>query len=98
MLGREDLDGLTGHDSGVAGCGNPRAAPPLGFWIGKLGHEIGHALDLLHPRGCEAGLGTCDSGSIMWLGYTSYPAAFLGSRDLGTLMASRFINVQRFSG
>jgi len=31
LLGREDLDGLTGHDSGVDGCGNPRAAPPLGF-------------------------------------------------------------------
>ena len=95
MLGREDLDGLTGHDSGVDGCGNPRAAPPLGFWIGKLGHEIGHALDLLHPRGCEAGLGICDSGSIMWLGYTSYAATYLGSRDLGTMEASRFINMQR---
>jgi hypothetical protein len=62
LLGREDLDGLTGHDSGVDGCGNPRAAPPLGFWMG----------------------------------YTSYPAAYLGSRDLGTLKANRFINVQRF--
>ena len=95
MLGREDLDGLTGHDSGVDGCGNPRAAPPLGFWIGKLGHEIGHTLDVSHPPGCEAPLGACDSGSIMWLGYTSYAATYLGSRDLGTMEASRFINMQR---
>jgi hypothetical protein len=69
---------------------------PGGFLNGKLGHEIGHTLNVSHPPGCEAPLGDCDSASIMWLGYTVYPATCFGSRDVATLKGSRFMNVQRF--
>ena len=36
------------------------ATSSLGRWIGGLAHELGHALGLLHPPGCEEGLASCD--------------------------------------
>ena len=41
--------------------------------IGGLAHELGHALELPHPPGCDEGLASCDHYSLMHLGYTVLP-------------------------
>lgn len=89
MLPRTDLDGLVGQPV-TDRCGWDASAP-LNRWIGGLGHELGHALGLLHPPGCDASLPTCDYGALMWTGFYSYPSAYLRPDDRATLLASVFI-------
>ena len=59
--------------------------------IGGLGHELGHALGLLHPPGCDEGLPTCDYDALMHDGYTRYPHTYLRPDDKQVLWRSPFI-------
>jgi hypothetical protein len=68
---------------GVAGQNGPVCR-----WTGGLAHEVGHALGLPHPPGCDAGLPGCDTGALMWFGYITYPDAHLTEGDLAALGAS----------
>ena len=64
---------------------------PLGRWFGGLAHELAHAVGVPHPPGCDAGLPTCDSPALMWLGYTSYPDTYLRFDEKEILIRSPFI-------
>ena len=79
MLPRQDMDGLIGapyfDDCGV------QYFQPIDRYIGGAGHELGHALGLPHPPGCDAGLTSCDYAALMWAGYASYPATYFRSDD-----------------
>jgi hypothetical protein len=60
-------------------------------YIGGMGHELGHALGLPHPPGCEEKLPSCDSDALMWLGYTTYPNTYFRAEEKTYLMNSPFI-------
>jgi hypothetical protein len=59
-------------------------------WVGGTGHELGHALGLPHPPGCDEGLPTCDRGALMkshWL----WPDTYLRDDEREILAASDFV-------
>jgi len=85
LLAANDLLGLTGQAV-------PGDDGGIDRWIGGLGHELGHALGLPHPPGCEAGLSTCPTDALMWLGFRTWPDTFLLPDDIRTLEGSSFIN------
>ena len=92
MVGRGDLEGLIGnmlvhYDE----CGRGPYADLVTRWIGGIGHELGHALGLPHPPGCDDGLPTCDYDALMHLGYTTYPDTYLRPDDKQVLWRSPFI-------
>ena len=60
-------------------------------WVGGLGHELGHALNLPHPPGCGEEGSSCPTKALMWLGYISYPDAFLTGDDKADLVTSPFL-------
>ncbi len=89
IMGRVDLEGLTG--TVVANdCGNTDNMP-VGRWRGGAGHELAHTFGLPHPPGCAEGLTTCDRGSLMWLGYRTYPETYFGDDEKAKLRTSPFI-------
>ena len=59
--------------------------------IGGLGHELGHALGLPHPPGCDDGLPTCDYDALMHLGFVTYPNTYLRPDEKQILWRSPFI-------
>lgn len=94
ILPAQDLQGISGEEVITDACG--AAIPYVGAaglnrWIGGLGHELGHALGLPHPAGCEQGASECDAGSLMWLGYVNFPHVELRDAERATLKASPFI-------
>ncbi len=94
ILPAQDLQGVSGEEAIIDACG--AAIPYVGSagisrWIGGLGHELGHALGLPHPEGCEQGASGCDAGSLMWLGYVSFPNIELRDAERAALKASPFI-------
>ena len=93
MLHRGDLEGLTEPWDYVF-CGEEAEDRPpgsLGPWIGGLAHELGHALGLVHPPGCDEGLASCDHYSLMHVGFTAYPNTYLRDDDKAILGDSPFI-------
>jgi Calx-beta domain/Carboxypeptidase regulatory-like domain len=96
LLPANDLRGLT-HQSTVPICpGDPSTLLSVNRWIGGLGHELGHALNLPHPPGCDNG--NCTGGqhaynSLMYVGYSIYPNTYLLNEDRTTLLAGGFFNV-----
>jgi hypothetical protein len=90
MFPRSDLLGLTGHTVLTDTCGNT-FSEPVTRWYGGLGHEMGHALGLPHPPGCEANLPTCDVNALMWAGYANYPETYLTADEQVSLRTSTFI-------
>jgi hypothetical protein len=88
-----DLRGLAG-EKGIPTCETDPpdwyARPPC-RWVGGMGHELGHALGLPHPPGCEASEPSCDSGSLMWGGVYAYPATYFSATERGALAKSTFI-------
>ena len=91
MVGRDDLEGLIGNRLVYSDdCGGPWDGP-VNRWIGGIGHELGHALSLLHPPGCDDGDPGCDTGALMWDGYASYPDTYLRADEKEALLPSPFI-------
>jgi hypothetical protein len=81
LLSHNDVLGISGEDTQGQG---------LCRWVGGLGHELGHALGLPHPPGCDAGAPTCDSQVLMYLGYLAYPMTTLNADEVLQLRASPF--------
>ena len=90
MLHSLDLEGLT-EPGEYMYCDEGPYHGSLGRWIGGLAHELGHALGLHHPPGCDEGLASCDYYSLMHLGYVTYPNTYLRDDDKAILRASPFI-------
>lgn len=92
ILHHNSLEGLIGnrmfHDTP---CGRGPFVSPLGRYTGGLGHELGHALGLSHPPGCDEGLPSCDSDSLMNQGFRRYPDTYLRPEDKQALWRSPFI-------
>ena len=68
VLPANDIKGVSGEQPDSFG---------ICRWIGGMLHELGHALYLPHPPGCDEGLASCDSNALMWTGYSSYPVTYL---------------------
>lgn len=89
-----DLRGLVGERNIPV---NPGESPdPFGFprWVGGLGHELGHALGLPHPTGCEDGDPSTPcpgNDALMWTGYAFYPDGHLLDSDKELLEDSPFL-------
>ena len=90
MLGGLDLEGLT-EPGDYIDCDEGPYPGPLGRWIGGLAHELGHALGLPHPPGCDEGLPSCDYYAMLHVGYTAYPSTYLRDDDKAALRDSPFI-------
>ena len=90
MFGALDLEGVTDPkeffycDEGPYSASHGRAA-------GGIAHELGHALGLPHPPGCDDGLPSCDQEAMMQRGYATYPNTYLRDDDKATLRDSPFI-------
>ena len=89
MMPRQDLDGLIGARV-IDDCGM-EWRQPIARYIGGAGHELGHALGLDHPPGCDQGRSSCDHNALMWTGYARYPNTYLREDDRRILLASPFI-------
>ncbi|MEN9799420.1 MAG: hypothetical protein RL653_3116 [Pseudomonadota bacterium] len=85
VLPAHDILGLLGQAGTDTCTGAPRPVEPVCRWVGGLGHELGHALGVPHPTGCDAGLSSCDAGDLMWLGYTQYPNTAWNAEDRARL-------------
>ena len=92
MVPRGDLEGLLSQgEEEYYYCDEGPYRAPLSRWFGGLAHELAHAVGVPHPPGCDAGLPTCDSPALMWLGYTSYPDTYLRFDEKEILIRSPFI-------
>lgn len=94
VMPANDLRGLAGEPT-EPDCGGFTPNRPVSGWIGGAGHELGHALGLPHPPGCDAGAETCDDAAIMWLGFNDYPDTHLTALERRTLSESS--NLTRLS-
>jgi hypothetical protein len=66
VLPRADIEGLLGQSQETV-C----------RWVGGLGHELGHAVGLDHPPGCDNDQDQKPCKSLMYLGYLTYPDTWL---------------------
>jgi hypothetical protein len=89
IMERSDLEGLL-SGAPYNRCGQFFAFP-IERWIGGLGHELGHALNLPHPSDCDAGLPSCPCDTLMYAGYAVWPNTYLLPSDITTLNQSAFL-------
>ena len=89
ILGSTDVEGVT--EPGEYRYCDEVWWGSLGRWIGGLAHELGHALGLPHPPGCDDELPTCDRQALMSNGYESYPGAYLRDDEKAILGRSPFV-------
>lgn len=91
-MGADDLKGLAGEPPRQQCNGATLNYPPCRF-VGGLGHELGHTLGLPHPPGCDDQQPVpCDSKSLMYLGYISYPNTYFSEQEKATLTSSGFMD------
>jgi hypothetical protein len=83
LLPRHDLLGLVGKSIFPGEMDICR-------WVGGLGHELGHAFELPHPAGYERSANDPSAGSLMALGFRSYPDTFLNREDIEALSRNPF--------
>ena len=91
LLSSDDLRGVTDPGGMFYFCGEGPYDNSLARWIGGLAHELGHALGLPHPPGCDDGLPSCDHTALMWSGWDTYPDTYLRDDDKAMLRDSPFI-------
>ena len=89
ILGSTDVEGVT--EPGEYRYCDEVWEGSLGRWIGGLAHELGHALELAHPPGCDEELPTCDHQALMANGFESYPGTYLRDDEKAILGRSPFI-------
>ena len=97
ILPRHDLDGVASKTGTTTTyCEGGPTYEPLGRWIGGLGHELGHALMLSHPPGCDQmRYEICDpesAESLMGFAHVKYPGTYFLAADKEILKRSYFIN------
>ena len=91
LLPANDLRGLVGEPNVPSCIGDAPDTGGVCRWIGGLGHELGHALGLPHPPGCEQGNCSAEAFfSLMFFGYTVYPDTYFLDEDKERLRASPF--------
>jgi hypothetical protein len=93
VLPANDLRGLSGGATTNPCSGASEPAQGACRWVGGLAHELGHALGVPHPPGCDQGLPACDATALMWTGYASYPATRWGAADRAQLAQNRLFGV-----
>lgn len=89
VMDANDLRGLSGQAT-LPSCNGTDTTRTLGGWIGGSGHEVGHAVGLPHPPGCDNGDSSCDSDALMWLGYLNYPNTYLTAAQKQFLRTSSY--------
>lgn len=89
LIGANDLRGFLGEPYRPA-CPTDWDTPSLGRYIGGLGHELGHAFGLPHPKACDEGKPDCDWEALMWNGFRHYPNTYLRPDEKATLDSSPF--------
>ncbi|WP_374347445.1 hypothetical protein [Chitinimonas sp.] len=92
IMGQGDVDGLSGAATGVNECKHQWQFE-FDRWTGGLGHELGHAMGLPHPPGCDQQLPSCDHKALMSSGMYDYPNTYLREDDKAALSKSPFYSV-----
>jgi hypothetical protein len=89
VLPANDLRGLACQPNRPVCSGEPPDTGGFCRWVGGLGHELGHSFHLEHPVPgmCPAPDRNCDH-ALMFLGYRTFPNAYLLPADRHSLLTS----------